>query len=321
VLAFVLRRFAFSLFVIAAGSAVLFFAVSAVGDPLGQLREQPGISQQTIENITERKHLDEPLVVQYGYWAHSVVADGFGTTLMADRPIWPDLRRALSFTLQIVVAAEVLAIGVAIVLGVATAKRQYSIFDNLTTFGAFLGFAVPVFWLALILQVIFTNLYHATDVRIVYTSGVRSPHATNFLIDRLQHLALPVVALSVNSIAQYSRYMRASMLEVLNSDFVRTARAKGLAEWRVTIRHSLRNALLPLTTVVGFNLGVVFGGSILVETIFGIPGMGRYFFSALLARDVYPIMAWFVVTGVLIVVFVLITDILYAYLDPRIRLE
>jgi peptide/nickel transport system permease protein len=190
----------------------------------------------------------------------------------------------------------------------------------MTTF-SFLGFATPVFWLALILQVIFTDIYLKWHVRIFYTAQLSQPHPHNFLLDRIQHLALPVATLTVLSIAQYSRYMRASMLEVINSDYVRTARAKGLDEWRVIMRHAFRNALIPLVTVVAIDFGALFGGAVVTETVFTLDGMGYYFVGALFRGDPNPVMAWLVVVATMVILFNLIADIVYGYLDPRIRYD
>ena len=322
-LTYVLRRVVWGAVVILIVSAIVFFGVTAVtGDPLGELRHQPGISQETLDEIAARKHLNEPIYIQYAYWVRDAVTNGFGTTLVGDRVIWPDLRRSMWFTIQMVLLAEAFAIVVAIGVGVLSARRQYSWFDNAATTASFIGFAIPVFWAALMLQVLATVFFERTGIRLVYTAGLSSADATMpFLIDRAQHLALPIAALAITSVAQYSRYMRVSMLEVVNSEYVRTAVAKGVPQRKVTTKHALRNALIPLTTVIGWNLGVVFGGTIVIETIFAIPGMGRYFFDALMDRDIYPLMAWLIVTGIAIVVANLITDVIYGYLDPRIRLD
>lgn len=321
---YILRRLLFSIPVLLLASIIIFFGLTAISNPLAILEAQPGVSDVTIQNIAERKHLDEPIHIQYGEWLREAVTNRFGTNLFGDRAIWPELRRAMWYTAQLVVAAQLLAIALAVVIGIVSAKRQYSWFDNLATTGSFVGFSIPIFWAALILQVIFTNLYRATGTRIFYTAGLSSVDPGSglmFVVDRLQHLALPILALSITSIAQYSRYMRTSMLEVMHSDYVRTARSKGLAERVVTSRHSFRNALIPLTTVIGWNLGVVFGGTIIIETVFGIRGMGSYFYTSLVARDVYPLMAWLMVTAVIIIVFNLVTDVVYGYLDPRIRYD
>lgn len=320
-LPFVLRRVVVSVPVLLLATVATFFAVSAVGDPLGQLSVQPGISEETAQHVAERRHLDRPLVVQYGYWMQSVVTEGFGTTIFG-RPIWPELRRAIWFTLQLVVVAEFLALALGVALGAISAKRQYSLFDYATTAVSFLGFAVPTFWFALVLQVLATQFFQATGVRLFYTAGLSSVDPGTglaFLVDRVQHLVLPIVALAFTSTAFYSRYMRSSMLEVVGSDYVRTARAKGLREGAVTYRHALRNALIPVVTVAALNFATVFSGAILVETIFGIPGLGRFFYGALLDREAYSVMAFLMVTAVFIIVANLVADLLYGYLDPRIR--
>jgi peptide/nickel transport system permease protein len=230
----------------------------------------------------------------------------------------------MGHTLQLVFFAEFLAIIIAIGIGVYSALRQYSAFDYTATTFSFLGLATPVFWLALMLQVLFVNIYLWFDIRIFYTaslSGVDPGHGIHFALDRAQHLALPIIVLCVASIATYSRFMRGSMLEVINSDYVRTARAKGVVERRVIMKHVFRNALIPLVTVVALDFGFIFGGAVVTESIFTLDGMGTYFLNSLQAADPYPVMAWLMVSAVMIVVFNLIADIIYGVLDPRIRYD
>jgi peptide/nickel transport system permease protein len=320
---FIIRRLLYSVPVLIAASMLIFFAVSSVGDPLAELKQNPLFSDVTAERIRERKHLDEPLVVQYGYWVKSVFTEGFGSPLL--RPgerIWTDLRRVLPHTLQLVLLAEFFAVILGVAVGVYSALRQYSMFDYAATTLSFLGFAMPVFWLALILQILFTNIFLKWDVRIFYTSGLNSGenHCT-WCLDRLQHLAIPAMALAILSIAQYSRFMRASMLEVVNSDYVRTARAKGLPEQKVTFKHALRNALIPVVTVSALNFGALIGGAIITEEIFELDGMGPYFLENLLSQDVYPVMAWLMVAAIGVILFNLIADVAYAFIDPRIRYD
>ena len=318
---YVIRRLLYLIPVLLATSLIIFTFVSISGDPLGQVRQIPQVSQSTINAIIEENHLDRPLLVQYGYWLKEAVTNQFGNKLLSGEPIWPDLKRVMGNTLQLIILAEILAVVIAIAVGVIAAVKQYSIFDYSTTTLSFIGFSTPVFWLALILQIIFTNIYLNFDYRIFYTSGLSSPNPDNFWIDRLQHLALPIITLTVIEIAQFGRYMRAAMLEVVNSDYVRTARAKGLRERNVVMRHAFRNALIPLVTVVALNFGALFGGVFATETVFAIDGMGRYFLAALSARDLYPIMAWLMVSSVLVVLFNLVADLLYGWLDPRIRYD
>jgi len=321
-LTFIIRRLLFSIPVLILASFIIFVCVSAVGDPLAEVKMRPLSSQTTIQAIIDRKHLDEPIVVRYLYWVKDAATDKFGTTLFGNRPVWNDLTRVIPHTLQLVVISELIALLVGVLIGVYSAIRQYSIFDYTATTLSFLGFAMPVFWLAVMLQVLFTNIFLKWDVRIFYTSGLNQPPETcTFCVDRLQHLAIPVMTLCVLSIAQYSRYMRASMLEVVNSDYVRTARAKGLPEATVTLRHVFRNALIPVVTVSALNFGALIGGAIITETIFSLDGMGPYFINNLLSQDVYAVMAWLMVVAVMVIVFNLVADVAYGFLDPRIRYE
>lgn len=320
---YIVRRLLFSIPVIVLASVTVFFGVSSVADPLAPLRVQPNVSQETLDNVAERKHLNDPLIVQYGYWVQDAVTNQFGTTVFG-RPIWPELRRAIGHTLQFVVLAEILSLMLAVPLGILSARRQYSLFDYTTTTVSFLGYSMPIFWFALILQVVVTQFFLATDIRLFYTSGLSSPGVDGgfaFIIDRLQHLALPILALAYVQVAQYSRYMRSSMLEVINADYVRTARAKGLTEQRVMNRHALRNALIPIVTVAALGIGTLINGAIVTETIFSLDGMGLFFIEALNAAEVYEIMAFLIVTAVGIVLGNLIADVVYAYLDPRIRYD
>jgi peptide/nickel transport system permease protein len=323
-LTYIIRRLIYSVVVLIAASFIIFSFVSVSNDPLSFLRMQPTASEQTIQNISDRKHLDEPIPVRYFYWVKDALFNQFGTTTIGDRPILPDIQRVMGHTLQLVIAAELLAILLAVGIGVYSALRQYSGFDYAATTFSFVGLATPVFWLALMLQVLFVNIYLWFDIRIFYTanlSGVDPGTGIHFLIDRAQHLGLPVIVLMIASIATYSRYMRASMLEVVNSDYVRTARAKGLTERKVTMRHAFRNALIPLVTIIALNFGALLSGAVVTETVFALDGMGFYYYNQLLLGDPYPVMAWLMVVAVLVIVFNLVADILYGVLDPRVRLD
>jgi peptide/nickel transport system permease protein len=323
-LSYIVRRLLYSIPVLVAASFLIFTFTTTTSDPLSELRMVRNVNENAIALITKEKHLDKPVIVRYGYWVRDAVTDKFGTTIFGDRPIWNDIKRVVPNTLQLLLSAEIFSVLFAVALGVYTAIRQYSVFDYLTTSFSFLGLAVPVFWLALILQVVFTNIYLKWNVRVFYTaqlSSVDPGTGIHFLLDRIQHLVLPVTTLVVVNVAGYSRYMRASMLEVINSDYVRTARAKGLTERRTIMKHAFRNALIPLTTLVALDLGLLFGGAIITETIFALDGMGLYFIHALADGDPYPLMAWLMIVAVMIVIGNLLADIVYGFLDPRIRYE
>jgi peptide/nickel transport system permease protein len=323
-LTYILRRILYSIPVLVATSFLIFTFVSISGDPLGRLRANTNITAEQLHAIEHSKNLDRPVIVRYGYWIHDAVTKQFGTTLFGQRKIWPDLQRVMGHTLQFVVTAILISVLFGVGIGVYSALRQYSIFDYTTTTVSFIGFATPVFWLALMLQVLVVNIFLKWHVRVFYTFGLSSTNpGTGFhwFLDRVQHLALPVIALSILSIAGYSRYMRASMLEVLNSDYVRTARAKGLVERRVIMKHAFRNALIPLITLVALDFGAIFAGAVVTETIFTLDGMGFYFINALQASDPYPVMAWLMVVATMVILFNLIADVLYGVFDPRIRYD
>ena len=323
-LTYILRRLLYSLVVLVAASFLVFTMVSAAGDPMSELRLNPLISEETLQRQAEEKHLNDPIPVRYVYWVKEAVTDKFGTPLFVNEPIWDDLKRVIPHTLALVLAAELISLLIGVSIGIYSAIKQYSVFDYAATTFSFLGFAMPVFWLALMVQIAVTNLFLAWNVRIFYTSGLSSPDpgtGLHWLLDRAQHLALPVMVLCVLNLAVYSRFMRASLLEVVNTDYVRTARAKGLTEQRVTMRHAVRNALIPVVTLAALNFGALIGGAIITEQIFQLDGMGNYFIQNLFSQDVYPIMAWLMITAIAIIIFNLIADILYGVLDPRVRYD
>jgi peptide/nickel transport system permease protein len=321
-LTYIARRVLYSIPVLLVSSFLSFTFVSLAGDPRANLLQNPRVSQLTLKLLEHQYHLDQSIPVRYWYWLQSVFTHKLGDSLITLQPIWPDITRTAGHTAQVVILAEAIALVLGIAVGIYSAVRQYSLFDYTFTALSFLGFAMPVFWLALLLQIVFVDIYLKWHVRIFYTSGLNNHGNATWSIDRLQHIALPVIGLTVVSFALYSRFMRASMLDVINADYVRTARAtKGLPEWRVIMRHVFRNALIPLVTVSALNLGALLGGAIVTETVFSLDGLGHYFVQKLGQLDVYALMAYLMVTSVVIIVFNLVADILYGYLDPRIRYD
>jgi peptide/nickel transport system permease protein len=321
---YIIRRLLYGIPVIAVSSFLIFIFVSTTTDPLETAKMNPRGSQHSIDLVVKEHHLDKPVVVRYGYWVQDVFTKSFGSTILTQRPILPDIKRVMGNTLQLVIAAELLTLFLAICIGVYSAIRQYSVFDYGATTLSFLFLAIPTFWLGLILQIIFNNIFLDWHVRIFYTASLSSVdpgHGIHFVVDRAQHLVLPVITLALVGIAGYSRFMRASMLEVINADYVRTARAKGLIERRVVLRHALRNAMIPLMTLAAIDFGTFFGGAIITETIFGLDGMGLFFINALNNGETYSIMAWLLITATMVVIFNLLADIILGFLDPRIRLD
>jgi len=319
-LTYITRRVLYSIPVLFLSSFLSFVFVSYAGNPLGNLRANPRIPASTLKLVAEKNHLNDPVVVRYFYWLKDFTTDKMGKSLLTFQPIWPDVHRTILHTAQIVIIAECLAIILGVAVGIFSAIRQYSVFDYTFTSLSFLGYAMPTFWLGLLLQILFVDIYLKWHVRIFYTSGLNNIGQGTWSFDRLQHIALPVVTLCVVSFALYSRYMRASMLDVINSDYIRTARAKGVSEPRVIGRHVVRNALIPLMTVSALTIAGQLGGAVVTETVFSLDGIGFYYIQKLGQLDLYAVMAYLLVTSVIIVVANLVADILYGYLDPRIRL-
>ena len=323
-LPFVARRLLISIPLIALSSFVVFVLVANSGDPLQDLRLNPRVSEQTIEQRERELNLDKPVLVRYGIWVNDIVRGDMGTDNYGVE-VRPRLMRSLGVTLRLVLIALVIAIVVAVLIGVVSAIRQYSVFDYATTFAAFLFFSLPVFWLAVLLKEFAAiRLNRLFGRQLVYTIGQESADFSGGFLARIGdiagHTVLPAVTLILISFAQYSRYTRSSMLDVLQSDYVRTARAKGIANSRVIFRHALRNAMIPLTTIVALDFGAVIGGAVVTERVFGWQGMGSMLIRGVLEFDVNIVQAWLLVTAIVVVVFNLFADIAYAYLDPRIRL-
>jgi peptide/nickel transport system permease protein len=323
-LTYIVRRLLYGIPVLIVSSFLIFVFVAKTTDPLETAKLNPRGSRASIDLVIKEKHLDKPVIERYGYWVRDLFTENGGTTILTNRPILPDIRRVLGNTIQLVVAAELLTLLVAIGIGIYSAVRQYSAFDYTATALSFLGLALPTFWLGLLFQIIFTNIFLRWDVRIFYTGALSSAepgHGLSFVLDRAQHLVLPVLTLAIVGIAGYSRFMRASMLEVIHSDYIRTARAKGLVERRVVMKHAFRNALIPLMTLAAIDFGTFFGGAVITEFIFGLDGMGLYFINSLQSGETYSLMAWLLITATMVIIFNLIADIVLGFLDPRIRLD
>lgn len=322
-LRFVVRRLVVSIPLLIVASVLVFTVLHLTTDPAAGLRVNPRISAEDIERYRHDLGLDRSGPAQYFAWLGNFVRGNWGTSLFTSIPVAGQIREALvnSMFLGIIGFAIALLIGVSV--GVVAAVKQYSVFDYMATSGAFIFLSIPVFWFALIVQLLF-GLYmvrwFGLSEPIFFTAGLSQPGSVGFdLVDRLRHVALPAVVLAVQSLAVYSRYMRASMLEVLGSDYLRTARAKGVPERRVIVKHGMRNALIPLTTQAAIDFGALAGGLIVTEAIFQWPGMGALFVGAMNDGDYAIALPWVMLTMTFVIVFNLVADILYAVLDPRIR--
>lgn len=324
-LAFVVRRILIAVPLVVVSSGVVFGLVSAAGEPapVQAAEANPRLSDAQRDAIRARFDLDEPVLVRWWDWIGDAARLDLGED-NAGQPVWPQLRHGLAVTARLVFVALTLAVLVGIGVGVFSALRQYSVFDHTATFLSFVFFSLPVFWLAVLLKLYGgIRLNEAFDTRFFFTVGYESPDLPVGLLARIGdyagHTILPAISLILVSSAQYSRYVRASMLEALDADYVRTARAKGVRASRVVVRHALRNGLLPLTTVVALDFGAVLGGVVITETVFQWRGMGVLFVDGLRELDVYKVSGWLLVAAVAVVVFNIVADVLYAILDPRIR--
>ncbi len=329
-LAFIVRRLLISIPVLLASSFIVFMLVASAGDPLDEFRlRNPPPSPEALASYAERLNLDEPLLERYRIWlSDAALRQDLGTDNRG-RDVQTLVGDAVGVTLRLVVAAVVVAVILAVVVGVISAVRQYSFFDYATTFFSFLFFSLPVFWLGVLLKqfvAIPVNdfLESVGGSRFLGTVQAESPGLTGSFFEKLPnrigHLILPALTLIIISFAQYTRFTRASMLDVLKSDYVRTAESKGIGRRRVLFRHALRNALIPVTTIVAIDFGAVIGGAVVTETVFQWRGMGTLFTDAVRFLDVNIVLASLLLTATMVIVFNLIADILYSYLDPRIRL-
>ena len=283
------------------------------------LQLNPRVDFEAREKLNKIYGLDKPLHIQYLNWVKKLVRFDFGRSFVDNRPVMKKILERLPITILINTLAMIMIFLFSIPIGIKSAVRRGSFFDKSTTVFVFLGFAAPSFWLGLILMSFF-----GVRLGILPVSGIASLDFENYtlfkkIIDVLYHLILPVTVASIGGLAGISRYMRQSMLNTISQDYIRTARAKGLPEKTVIYKHALRNALLPIITILGLSIPALISGSVILETIFSIPGMGRLMVESVFTRDYNVVMAGLFISALLTLLGNLIADIAYVYADPRIR--
>jgi len=320
---YIFKRMA-GLVVLLFGITIITFAVIhiAPGKPTDlEAQFNPKVSMEARERIAHLYGLDKPLHIQYIDWLKRFIRFDFGVSFMDSRPVMAKIMERIPITLTIELGSLILILLIGIPIGVSSAVREGSFYDRMMTIFVFIGFAVPTFWLSLILM-------DFIGVRwgILPISGIKSLEFEKFgffekIVDVARHLALPILVSAFGSLAGISRYTRSNMLHVLKQDYIRTARAKGLKEKDVLYKHALKNALLPVVTILGLSVPGLIGGSVIFESIFSIPGMGRLFYESVMARDYPVIMGVLVIGAVLTLLGNLLADISYAAVDPRIKLE
>ena len=330
---YVVRRVVYGMVTVLAVSIITFWLVQNTGaDALDRLRGNPRIQPEQIREMSEYFGLDRPPVEQYFTWAKNFVQvwnypDAWGQSFTGSGPVQERVFDKVLGTLRLMVTALMLALLIGIPLGIFQAIKQYSFLDQTATTASFITFSTPIFVVGIGLQILLAlYLERWTGVKFFYTSGMNSVNYSQFSFwakvgDSVQHLFLPAMSIALISIAAYSRYQRATMLEVLHSDYMRTAKAKGLPRRTVVLKHGLRNALIPIVTLVSLDIAGLLGGAVITESIFGWPGMGRLYIEAIGLNDWPIIMALVVVISFMVVVMNLLADLAYGWLDPRVRYE
>jgi len=322
-LAYVVRRLLISIVVLFFATIFVFILVASSGNPLALLKANPHIPHATVVARENLLHLNDPLWQRYWIWFTGVLHGNLGTTI-AGQDVANQMTSHLFVTLRMVVIATIIAIFVAVFMGVMAAVRQGKVTDHAITVTNFVLLATPIFVLGLALKefvAIPVNQHLGTTL--FYTSGEQSPTLSGSFFSRLpdyaEHSALPVITLILISYASWAIYQRSSMIETLDADHVRLARAKGLSQRRVLVRHVLRNALIPVTTVVALDFAAVLGGAIITEIVFGWQGLGQWYLTGVTDLDVNVMLAYLLITATFVILFNLLADILYGVLDPRIR--
>jgi peptide/nickel transport system permease protein len=293
----------------------------APGEPTDmQTQLNPEVSTELRNRLRDQYGLDKPLVVQYGEWLGRFIRLDFGNSFSQDRrPVLDKIIERLPITISINLLSIIAILATAIPIGVYSATHRGSLFDRLTTILVFIGFAAPSFWLALLLMDFFGVRLGILPIAGLKSLDYDSLSSVGKVLDLGRHLLLPVFISTFGGLAGFSRYMRSNMLEVIRQDYILTARAKGLTEQSVIYRHALRNALLPVITILGLSVPGLIGGSVIFETIFAIPGMGKLFYDGVMMRDYPLIMGILVMGAILTLVGNLLADLCYAFADPRIR--
>lgn len=294
--------------------SVIGFAVLhlAPGGPMSQFASDGSMTQADLDRMADSLGLNRPLPIQYMDWAWRMLQGDWGTSYRDGQPVLHVIGSHLGATLELMLSATLIAMVLGVVIGTLGAIRRYSLFDSLATVGAMIALSIPTFWFGLVIIYVFSVGLGWLPPGNRYTIGDGS------FLNRLHHLIGPSIVLGLVSTAIWSRYMRSSMLDVINQDYIRTARAKGVSERRILVRHALRNALLPMITIAGIQIPSLLSGALVTETVFTWPGMGRLFLDSISYRDYPVVMGILMFSAVLVLLGSLLADLLYSVADPRI---
>ncbi|MEW6404292.1 MAG: ABC transporter permease [Chloroflexota bacterium] len=313
------RRIIQALFTLLIITILCFILTRLSADPMAQYATSQRMSLADKEALRERLGLNDPLPVQYFKWLGLAIQGELGKSFFSKQPVAQMIGERLPNTLVLMITAEIITVALALVLGIISAVKQYSLTDNIITTLSFIGFSMPIFFIALGLMLIFAVQFKEWGLPYLPTGAdiwdKKDPK------ELLIHLILPVSCLVIILTAGYARYIRTSMLEVLGLDYIRTARAKGLTSRSVLFKHALRNAALPLVTIVGLDIPYLLGGALVTETVYAWPGMGRLFWEYAQRGDFPVVLGVLLIISTAVVVFTILTDIVYTFVDPRIRLS
>ncbi len=333
-LSFIIRR-TFSIIPTLLGVSIIIFLMLAItpGDPAELLLGERA-TEETLEAMREHLGLNEPLYVQYGMFLKRLIKFDLGETIWTRQKVWDEIKQRYPATIELSIAAMVLSCFFGIILGIISATKQYSWFDYMSMIASLIGVSIPVFWLGLVLMLVFSLYLGWFPMSGRMGIGIDLEIITNFYVldailtrnwpalkDVLWHLALPAFALSTIPLAIIARMTRSSMLEVLRQDYIKTAKAKGLGQTKIVLKHALRNGLIPVITVIGLQFGIMLGAAILTETVFAWPGVGKWIFDGVVKRDYMVIQGGTLVVAACFVIVNLIVDVLYAVINPRISVK
>jgi peptide/nickel transport system permease protein len=314
---FIIRRLILTLFVLVMVTLIVFFAMRLLpGDPLiiyvGQSQQFASLSEEGLEKLRHQFGLDKPIMIQYLNWVYGVVRGDFGNSIFYTQPVGRLILERYPVTIHLGLLAFILSTGLGILAGLLAAIRRGKWADRVVTPLTYIGITVPVFWLGILMIYTFGLKLHWLPI-IGYTSPLK-----DFWLSTKQAI-MPVICLSVGALAATARQTRSSMLEVIRQDYIRTAWSKGLKERIIVVRHALKNSLIPVITVLGLHLGWIFGGSVIIETVFSIPGIGYLMVTSIFCQDYAVVQSCTLIFAVMIVFANLMVDISYGWLDPRIK--
>ena len=333
-LSFIIRR-TFSIIPTLLGVSIIIFLMLAItpGDPAELLLGERA-TEETLEAMREHLGLNEPLYVQYGMFLKRLIKFDLGETIWTRQKVWDEIKQRYPATIELSIAAMFLSCFFGIILGIISATKQYSWFDYMSMIASLVGVSIPVFWLGLVLMLVFSLYLGWFPMSGRMGIGIDLEIITNFYVldailtrnwpalkDVLWHLALPAFALSTIPLAIIARMTRSSMLEVLRQDYIKTAKAKGLGQTKIVLKHALRNGLIPVITVIGLQFGIMLGAAILTETVFAWPGVGKWIFDGVVKRDYMVIQGGTLIVAACFVLVNLVVDVLYAVINPRISIK